>query len=150
MPATGATVPLLMASAWPCKHSADAPRSGTEFFKRFATPNDIVAKAASLEGVTGAIITLADGLLVAAHLPPELNGDSLAAFTPQLFARVSQSAKEYRMGDLKELAFTVGDTAWRVYKVGAVFFAAFGPATGTLPAAQLAPLAAELDRKAKP
>lgn len=151
-PAAGKPTPIVFADTEITgkTRSAAAPRPGTEFLKRFATPNDIVAKATSLEGVTGAIIMLADGLLVAAQLPPNLNGDSLAAFTPQLYARLSQTAKEYHMGDLKELAFTVGETAWRVYKVGAVFFAAFGPATGALPLAQLAQLAAELDRKAKP
>lgn len=129
---------------------SDNPRSGTEFLKRYATPNDIVAKAASLPGVSGALITLADGLLVAAHLPPSLNGDSLAAFTPQLYARASQSAREYRMGELKDLSFTVGDTSWKIFKVGAIFFAAFGSVKDALPLAPLAALAAELDRKPKP
>ncbi len=130
--------------------SSDTPRSGTEFLRRYATPNDIVAKAAVLEGVAGVLITLADGLLVASQLPPNVNGDSLAAFTPQLYSRVSQSAREYRMGDLKDLSFTLGNTGWIIFKVGAIFFAAFSCANAPLPAAQLAALAAELDRKPKP
>ncbi len=130
--------------------SSDTPRSGTEFLRRYATPNDIVAKAAVLEGVAGVLITLADGLLVASQLPPNVNGDSLAAFTPQLYARVSQSAREYRMGDLKDLSFTLGNTGWIIFKVGAIFFAAFGCANAPLPVAELAALAAELDRKPKP
>ena len=130
--------------------SSDTPRSGTEFLRRYATPNDIVAKAAVLEGVAGVLITLADGLLVASQLPPNVNGDSLAAFTPQLYARVSQSAREYRMGDLKDLSFTLGNTGWIIFKVGAIFFAAFGCPNAPLPVAELAALAAELDRKPKP
>lgn len=130
--------------------SSDNARSGTEFLRRYATPNDIVAKAAALEGVAGVLITLADGLLVASQLPPSVNGDSLAAFTPQLYARVSQSAREYQMGDLKNLSFTLGNTGWIIFKVGAIFFAAFGCANAPLPVAQLAALAAELDRKPKP
>ena len=129
---------------------SDNARSGTEFLKRYATPNDIVVKAASLEGVLGALITLADGLLVASQLPANVNGDSLAAFTPQLYTRVSQSAREYRMGELKDLTFTVGSTNWKIFKVGSIFFAAFSHANQPLPVAQLATLAAELDRKPKP
>ncbi|MCX6896932.1 MAG: roadblock/LC7 domain-containing protein [Verrucomicrobia bacterium] len=128
----------------------DNARSGTEFLKRYATPNDIVVKAAALEGVLGALITLADGLLVASQLPASVNGDSLAAFTPQLYTRVSQSAREYRMGELKDLTFTVGNTNWKIFKVGSIFFAVFGNADKPLPGAQLATLAAELDRKPKP
>jgi predicted regulator of Ras-like GTPase activity (Roadblock/LC7/MglB family) len=124
-------------------------RSGTDFLKRYATPNDIVAKAASLDGVLGALITLPDGLLVASHLPANMNGDALAAFTPQIYVRVTQSAREYRMGDLKELTFTVGNTQWKIYKVGSIFFAAFGKSDELLPVKELTTLAAELDRKPK-
>ncbi len=128
---------------------SDDIRSGTEFLKRYATPNDIVAKAASLDGVLGALITLPDGLLVASHLPANMNGDALAAFTPQIYVRVTQSAREYRMGDLKELSFTVGNTQWKIYKVGSIFFAAFGKSDEPLPVKELTTLAAELDRKPK-
>jgi predicted regulator of Ras-like GTPase activity (Roadblock/LC7/MglB family) len=129
--------------------ATDDVRSGTEFLKRYATPNDIVAKAASLDGVLGALITLPDGLLVASHLPANMNGDALAAFTPQIYVRVTQSAREYRMGDLKELTFTVGNTQWKIYKVGSIFFAAFGKSDEQLPVKELTSLAAELDRKPK-
>ena len=129
--------------------AGDDVRSGTDFLKRYATPNDIVGKAASLEGVVGALITLPDGLLVASHLPADMNGDALAAFTPQIYARVSQSAREYRMGELKDLTFTVGSTPWKIFKVGSIFLAAFGKLDEPLPVKELAALAAELDRKPK-
>ncbi|MFM2082575.1 MAG: hypothetical protein RL380_1266 [Verrucomicrobiota bacterium] len=129
---------------------ADLPRSGTEFLKRYATPNDIVGKAASLDGVVGALVTLPDGLLVASHLPPGVNGDQLAAFMPQVFSRISQSAREFRMGELRDLSFTVGVTPWKVFRVGAIFFAVFGNDRDPLPVAKLASLAAELDRKPRP
>jgi predicted regulator of Ras-like GTPase activity (Roadblock/LC7/MglB family) len=96
------------------------------------------------------LVTLADGLLVASHLPPNVDGDQLAAFMPQVFSRISQSAREFRMGELRDLTFTVGVTPWKIFKVGSVFFAAFGNDQKPLPAAQLSQLAAELDRKPKP
>jgi predicted regulator of Ras-like GTPase activity (Roadblock/LC7/MglB family) len=120
---------------------------GTEFLKRYATPNEIVSRAAALDGVAGALISLPDGLLVASHIPSELNADTVAAFLPQIFGRVSQCTKELRMGDLNNLNFTVGNVPWKIFRVGSIFFAAFGRTGEPLPTGHLAGLAAELDRK---
>lgn len=131
----------------------DAIRRGgptsTEFVKRYASPNEIVSRAAALDGVAGALIALPDGLMVASRIPMELNADTLAAFLPQLFNKVSQCTKELRMGELNNLNFTVGNVPWKIFRVNAIFFAVFGRAAQPLPTAQLAALAAELDRKNK-
>jgi predicted regulator of Ras-like GTPase activity (Roadblock/LC7/MglB family) len=121
--------------------------SGTEFVAKYATPNEIVARAAALDGVAGAVIALPDGLMVASHIPPEHNGETLAAFLPQIFARITQSTKELRMGELNNLSFTVGNVPWKIFRVNAIFFAAFGREGLALPTSQLAGLAGELDRK---
>jgi predicted regulator of Ras-like GTPase activity (Roadblock/LC7/MglB family) len=123
--------------------------SGTEFAKRYASPNEIVSRAAALDGVAGALIALPDGLMVASRIPTDLNADTLAAFLPQLFNKVSQCTKELRMGELNNLNFTVGNVPWKIFRVNAIFFAVFGRAAQPLPTAQLAGLAAELDRKNK-
>jgi predicted regulator of Ras-like GTPase activity (Roadblock/LC7/MglB family) len=123
--------------------------SGTEFVKRYASPNEIVSRAASLDGVAGVLIALPDGLMVASRIPAELNGDTLAAFLPQIFAKVSACTKELRMGELNNVSFTVGNVPWKIFRVNAIFFAAFGHAAQPMPTAQLAGLAAELDRKNK-
>ena len=123
--------------------------TGTEFVKRYASPNEIVSRAAALDGVAGALIALPDGLMVASRIPVELNADTLAAFLPQLFNKVSQCTKELRMGELNNLNFTVGNIPWKIFRVNAIFFAVFGRAAQPLPTAQLAGLAAELDRKNK-
>jgi predicted regulator of Ras-like GTPase activity (Roadblock/LC7/MglB family) len=124
-----------------------AALSGTDFIKRSPTPKEIITRAASLNDVAGAFIALPDGLMVAGQIPPDLNGDTLAAFVPQIFSKVSQATNELRMGELNNVAFTVGNVPWKIYRVNAVFFAAFGRAGQPLPTAQLAELAAELDRK---
>ena len=121
--------------------------SGTDFMNRYATPNDIVSRASNLDGVAGALIALPDGLMVASKLSPELNGETLAAFLPHIFGKVSACTKELRMGDLNNLNFTVGLTPWKIFRVNAIFFAAFGRPGGPLPTGQLAALAAELDHK---
>ena len=123
--------------------------SGTEFVKRYASPNEIVSRAAAIDGVAGVLIALPDGLMVASRLPGELNGDTLAAFLPQIFAKVSACTKELRMGELNNVSFTVGNVPWKIFRVNAIFFAAFGFAAQPMPTAQLAGLAAELDRKSK-
>lgn len=123
--------------------------SGTDFVAKYATPNEIVSRAAALDGVAGVVIALPDGLMVASRIPPELNGDTLAAFLPQIFAKVTQTTKELRMGELNNLNFTVGNVPWKIFRVNAIFFAAFGRAGEALPTAPLAGLAGELDRKNK-
>jgi predicted regulator of Ras-like GTPase activity (Roadblock/LC7/MglB family) len=121
--------------------------AGTDFLSRYATPNEVVSRAAALDGVMGALVALPDGLMVASKLAADLNGDTLAAFLPHIFGKVSQCTKELRMGELNNLHFTVGNVPWKIYRVNAIFFAAFGRAGHPLPTAQLAALAAELDRK---
>ena len=127
--------------------SRNTPGPGTRFVEKYATPNEVVSRAAGLEGVVGALIALPDGLMVANHLPAELNADTLAAFLPQIFGKVSQCTKELRMGELNNLNFTVGNVPWKIFRVHSIFFAAFGKAGEPLPTAQLAALAAELDHK---
>jgi predicted regulator of Ras-like GTPase activity (Roadblock/LC7/MglB family) len=126
------------------KHSQ---RPATDFTSRYATPKEIVERAMALPGVTGVLVALPDGLRVASQVPAEFNADTLAAFLPQIFDRVSQSTKELRMGALNNFNFTVGNVPWKIFRVNAVYFAAFGCAGEALPSAQLAALAAELDRK---
>ena len=122
---------------------------GTKFITRYATPNEVVSRATGLQGVAGSLIALPDGLMVASQLSPDLNGDTLAAFLPQIFAKVNQCTKELRMGELNNLNFTVGNVPWKIFRVNAIFFAAFGRAGEPLPTGQLAALAAELDHKGK-
>ncbi len=125
------------------------PTPGTKFVAKYATPNEVVSRAAGLDGVAGALIALPDGLMVANRLPAEVNADTLAAFLPQIFGKVSQCTKELRMGELNNLNFTVGNVPWKIFRVNAIFFAAFGRAGEPLPTAQLAALAGELDHKPK-
>lgn len=129
------------------RRPVSAAPGGTELLLKCATPNEIVSRAAALDGVAGALIALPDGLMVASRIPPEFNGDTLAAFLPHIFSKVSQCTKELRMGDLNNLNFTVGNVPWKIFRVNAIFFAAFGRVGEGLPTAELVALAGELDRK---
>jgi predicted regulator of Ras-like GTPase activity (Roadblock/LC7/MglB family) len=122
---------------------------GIGFVAKYATPKEIVSRAAALDNVAGALIGLPEGLLVASRLGADLNADTLAAFLPQIFGKVSQCAKELRMGELNKLSFTVGNIPWELFRVNAIFFAAFGRPGQPMPGSQLAALARELDHKPK-
>jgi predicted regulator of Ras-like GTPase activity (Roadblock/LC7/MglB family) len=119
----------------------------TDFLSRQSHPKDVVARAMALPGVAGAVVAMADGMRVASQVPVELSADTVAAFLPQIFDRVNQSTRELRMGPLNNVKFTVGNVPWKIFRVNAVYFAAFGRAGEQLPSAQLAQLASEMDRK---
>ena len=119
----------------------------TDFMSRQAHPKEVVVRATALPGVAGSVVAMQDGLRVASQVPAEFNPDTLAAFLPQIFERVNQTTRELRMGALNNINFTVGNVPWKIFRVNAVYFAAFGRAGEQLPSAQLAELAAELDRK---
>jgi predicted regulator of Ras-like GTPase activity (Roadblock/LC7/MglB family) len=122
-------------------------KPATDFTSRYATPQEIITRAMALPGIAGSLVALPDGLKVASQIPSDLNADTLAAFLPQIYDRVSQCTKELRMGALNNFNFTVGNVPWKIFRVNAVYFAAFGRAGEALPTAQLAALAAELNRK---
>jgi mutual gliding-motility protein MglA len=67
-----------------------------------------------------------DGLLVAAHLPPGLNGDGIAAFLPQMHTRMSQYAKELKLGGTENITIIIDHVPLSIFKVGNVYFAAVG------------------------
>jgi predicted regulator of Ras-like GTPase activity (Roadblock/LC7/MglB family) len=123
------------------------PATAVDFSDHYITPKEVVSRAAALNGVAGVVVALPDGLTVASRVPPDFSADTLAAFLPQIFDRVNQSAKELRMGALGNLDFTVGGVPWKIFRVNTVYFAVFGRAGEQLPDAQLVVLAAELDRK---
>jgi predicted regulator of Ras-like GTPase activity (Roadblock/LC7/MglB family) len=129
----------------PVLRMAAAPQ--TDFINRQTHPQEVVARALALPGVTGAVVALADGLRVASNVPADMNADAIAAFLPQIFERVNQSTRELRMGALNNVSFTVGNAPWKIFRVNSIYFAAFSRPGESLPKAQLAGLAAELDRK---
>ncbi len=55
--------------------------------------------------------------------------------------------RELRMGALNNVSFTVGNIPWKIFRVNAVYVAAFGRLGESLPSADIAALTNELDRK---
>src|SRR6185436_4062646 len=117
-------------AATPAAASKPTARSLAELFndpdKRSWTPNDIVHRTAQLPGVAGALIALQDGLLVAACMPPTARTETIAAFVPQIFGRMSQYTRELQLGDTRGVSFTVESGTLQVFNAGIIYFAALG------------------------
>ena len=117
--------------------------------KRNWTPNEIVQRTTVLPGVAGALIALQDGLLVAHCTPPNWKTETIAAFLPQIFGRLSQYAKELNMGELQSVNVAVEQGILQVYKAGIIYFAVMGKPETPLPWGSLNLIATELSRHTK-
>jgi predicted regulator of Ras-like GTPase activity (Roadblock/LC7/MglB family) len=128
--------------------SAEVPQEIGEVFgqpgRKNWTPSEIVQKTGALRGVAGALIAMQDGLLVAAHLPPGLNGETIAAFLPQMFSRMLQYSKELKFGEANNLTIIVDEVPLKIFKAGGVFFTVLGRAGESLPEPHLGIVAAQL------
>jgi predicted regulator of Ras-like GTPase activity (Roadblock/LC7/MglB family) len=117
--------------------------------KRHWTPNDIVQKTATLPGVSGALIALQDGLLVASSMPADWKTETVAAFLPQIFGRMNQYTKELKMGELYSVTFAVDKGALQIFASGIIYFATLSKPESALPLYELALIAKELSRHTK-
>ena len=110
---------------------------------------EIVANAAKLPGVSGALLVLSDGLLVTSNTPPAIKAETIAAFIPQMFGRMNQYTKELALGPLQQLTLGVEGAQWHVVKCPNIYFAVLGKHGDTLPLNLLAQIAAELSSQSK-
>ena len=108
------------------------------------TPSEIVHRTGGLKGVAGALIAMQDGLMVASHLPPGLNGETIAAFLPQMYTRMMQYCKELKFSEANTLTFIVENVPLKIFKVGGVYFMVLGRDQEPLPESHLSIVAAQL------
>ena len=111
------------------------------------TPAEICQRICALEGVAGSALATSDGLAVAAQLPPGLSAETVAAFLPQIFSRVSQSAGEMQLGALTGVVLAAGQGRCAIYKTGKLYLAVMGHAGAALPEAMLGRIAAEIAKR---
>jgi predicted regulator of Ras-like GTPase activity (Roadblock/LC7/MglB family) len=130
---------------------ARVPETVGEIFgqahKRDWTPSEIVAGTVTLPGVAGAIVALQEGLQVSASLPEGVKSEVVAAFLPQIFARLNQYAGEMRLGDVDDLLFTTHGAHCQIYRLGYIYFAVLGKAGESLPWHELRLITEELARQ---
>lgn len=133
---------------------APAPASRTigELFgepgKTQWSAHDIIARSAKLPGVAGTVLALQEGLLVAAHLPPEMKGDTFAAFLPQIFARLNHYMGEMSLSVVEDILLTTNGAHLQAYRLGEVYFAVLGQPGASLPWEELRLVVNELASQA--
>jgi len=111
------------------------------------TPPEICRRICALEGVTGSVLAMSDGLVAAAQLPPELNGETVAAFLPRIFLHATQSAREMQLGPLTGVTLASGQGRCAIYKAGKLYLAVMGDVGVALPEATLGRIAAEIGKR---
>lgn len=140
----------------PTPVAAPAPAVPTDIGEVFSqpgrknwTPNEIVQRTSGLKGVSGALIAMQDGLMVASHLAPGLNAETIAAFIPQMYTRMMQYCKELKFNEANSLAFIVDNVPLKIFKVGGVYFMVLGRDQEPLPEVHLSIVAAQLSPQNK-
>ncbi len=108
------------------------------------SPQEIARQISALPGVTGSLLATTDGLLVAGQISPPLTGETLAAFAPQVFGRISSYADEIKLGTVRAVTLTTDSGPCIMLGAGQVYIAVVGKPGQTLPEATLLRIAAEL------
>jgi hypothetical protein len=111
------------------------------------SPKQILQNVSRLPGVSGALVALTDGLLVASGLPANTKSDTVAAFLPQMFGRMSQYTKELGLGGLQSMVLHVEGGCWQVFKQPNIYFAVCGKTGEAMPLNLLTQIAAELSKQ---
>lgn len=137
--------------------TAPAPASGVEGLKAAIgemlgapdrttwSPGNLVEAVVERFGaVTGALITMQDGLMVAGRLPAEMNSDNIAAFLPQAYHRIEELFSEMNAPAPGAITLDNGIYSLRVFKTEKVFFAALGSSGQPMPEPQLQQIASYL------
>jgi predicted regulator of Ras-like GTPase activity (Roadblock/LC7/MglB family) len=111
------------------------------------SPEEITRRINTLPGVSASLIAMSDGFLVAGTLPPPLKSETMAAFLPQIFGRLSNYSGEIQLGPLTALTLRAGPAPVTIFKTGALYLTVLGKPGGTLPDALLHQVAAELAKR---
>ncbi len=131
------TVPAKPVSVPSAPAAAPLPQTINELFnqpdKASWSPSEIVENAVKLPGVIGAVVAMQEGLLVAHRLPEHLNGETFAAFLPQIFARLNKYAGEMKIGVVNSITVQAAGAPCQMYQHGEILFAAVGRTGEALP-----------------
>jgi len=101
----------------------------------------------ALDGVSGAFLATADGLLIAADLP-DGNENVLAAFAPTVFAQLAKYCDMAKLGLPLSIDLHLGATNIHVRKTGKIFLGVLTSHGRTLPLPELNLIAATLQPNA--
>lgn len=160
-----AQAPVAVAEASPVSGAAPAPAAATDLPKPAGAlldtvaaaavgaipdtatangPANVVAELRKLEGIAGAFIATADGLLVAGDVPGS-NANVLAAFAPTVFAQLTKYSGMAKLGLPETLDLQLdGGTKVHVRKTGKLYLGVLADRGAVLPGEELARIAGTL------
>lgn len=124
-----------------------APPTGTAKVKAAESPDALLRQACGFPGVEGALLAMHDGLVVAAELPDGLHGETVAAFLPQIFGRLTQFTTELKLGELSSVMLVIENRPWIIFRTRKVYFAVIGKEAEALPLPQLTAIVADINRR---
>jgi hypothetical protein len=84
--------------------------------------------------------------MVAGQMPAPYKADTIGAFLPQMFGRMTQYGKELQMGDANSLQIEFNKVPWYIVKLGHIYFGAVGKAGEAFPTSLLKVIASELEK----
>ncbi len=100
-----------------------------------SAPSEVVERACGLPGVAGAVIALAEGLVISQRLPEGFSAETFAAFMPQIFSRLEKYTMEMQLGTASVITVETAHGPCRIARLGKVFFGTLGRPGQRLPAA---------------
>jgi predicted regulator of Ras-like GTPase activity (Roadblock/LC7/MglB family) len=77
-------------------------------------------------------------------VPPPLEAETLAAFLPQIFGRMSDCAEEVKLGALRAVTVSTDSAPCAMFKAGQLYLAVVGKPGQSLPETMLLRIAAQL------
>jgi predicted regulator of Ras-like GTPase activity (Roadblock/LC7/MglB family) len=114
--------------------------------KKEWTLGEVIQKAATLRGVSGALLATGDGLPIASQWPGQVKGETIAGFVPQMFGRLAQYTKELGLNPTDQYTLFVDNLPLQIFRAGPNYFAVLGRTGESLPKAQLTALAIRLEK----
>jgi predicted regulator of Ras-like GTPase activity (Roadblock/LC7/MglB family) len=111
------------------------------------TLQEITLRIAALPGVSGSLLATADGLLVAGQVPSPLKTETLAAFLPQIFGRMSSCSEEVKLGALRAVTVSTDSAPCAIFKAGPLYLAVLGKPGQSLPEPMLLRIADQLAKQ---
>jgi predicted regulator of Ras-like GTPase activity (Roadblock/LC7/MglB family) len=139
-----APAPIPSSAALPTPPAAAGATAGA----RQWNPQEVVRTLGRLNGVGGAILAMSDGLLIAGEIPAPFQADTVAAFLPQMFARMNGYSKEAQLGELRSMTLNMAEGTWTILKTGNVYLGALGKKGMAVPLPQLEAIATEFSKQA--
>jgi predicted regulator of Ras-like GTPase activity (Roadblock/LC7/MglB family) len=131
----------------PSVPSAPAPPIPLEPAPDPGHPAQILRSIRALDGVAGAFLASADGLLIAGDLP-DANGNILAAFAPTAFSQLSKYSGLAQLGVPHSIDIHLAGASVHVRKVGKLYLGVLTPPAAPVPLAALDRISATLQPEA--